>query len=137
MKIRIVAATGLMLSMLAFSAQARVCSVGDPAQVLWKGKWYPASVTKVNEDQSRCFVRYTGYGSNWDEWVGADRIRVQAAAPVAASAYRVGDAVQVKWKGKWYDASILKVDGARYRIHYDQYDSSWDEWVGPERVRAR
>jgi hypothetical protein len=122
-----------VLSLCAFAAQAQVCSVGDQGEVLWKGKWYAASVTQVNQDQTRCFIHYTGYGSNWDEWVGQDRIRVRAHA----AAFRVGDPVQVKWKGKWYAASVLKSHNGQYRIHYDQYDNSWDEWVGPDRIRPR
>ena len=125
-----------LLSLSALPSHAALCSVGDKANVLWKGNWYPATVMKVNEDQSRCFIRYTGYGSNWDEWVGSDRFQKTGAAAPAAS-YKAGDAVQVKWKGTWYDASILKVAGGKYKIHYDQYDSSWDEWVGTDRIRPR
>lgn len=116
-----------------------LCSVGDQAHVLWKGEWYPATVVKVNEYQTRCFIRYDGYGSQWDEWVGAERYRKSghAGAANAGIAFKPGDAVQVKWKGKWYDASVLKVGNGKYRIHYDQYDSSWDEWVTGERMRRR
>ncbi len=122
-----------VFSVLAFAAQAQVCSVGDQADVLWKGKWYAASVTRVNENQSRCFIHYTGYGNNWDEWVGGDRIRVKSHG----AAFRAGDPVLVRWKGKWYPASVLKVRGDQYRIHYDQYDNSWDEWIGADRIRQR
>lgn len=111
-----------------------VCSVGDSGKVLWKGTWYPATVKKVNEDQSRCYIHYTGYGNNWDEWVGGDRFRKEGGA---AAAFKPGDAVEVKWKGNWYAASVLKVGDNKYKIHYDQYDNSWDEWVGPDRIRAR
>jgi len=46
--------------------------------------------------------------------------------------------VVVKWKRKWYDATILAVEGAgRYRIHYDGWSSSWDETVGPSRIAER
>src|SRR5579885_2227238 len=75
------------------------CSPGDTAQVLWKGTWYPATVLKAKGTE--CFIHYTGYGSNWDEWVGPDRIKVtgSAPAPVAAASFSEGDAVQVLWKG--------------------------------------
>ncbi|HZX32271.1 MAG TPA: caspase family protein [Rhodocyclaceae bacterium] len=49
-----------------------------------------------------------------------------------------GDAVDVEWHGSWYPGSVLEVKSqGRYRIHYDGYDSSWDEVVGPDRIRAR
>lgn len=109
-------------------AHAALCKVGDRAEVEWKGKWYPAQVTKVNKDGTQCFIRYDGYGSDWDEWVGKNRI-------VLLSGYQVGDAVEVEWKGKWYPARVLKVSKGTYFIHYDGYESSWDEWVGPKRIR--
>src|SRR5262249_42039922 len=51
-----------------------------------------------------------------------------AAFPVAAK-------VEVEWHGNWYAAEILRVNGASTLIHYTGYDSSWDEWVPPERIR--
>lgn len=121
--------------LLAAAAQAApVCAVGESANVLWKGKWYPATVTKVNEDQSRCYIHYSGYDNSWDEWVGGDRYKKSGGA---AAGFKVGDAVSVKWKGSWYAASVMQVGDSKYKIHYDQYDNSWDEWVGPDRIKAR
>jgi len=120
-------------------AQAATCAVGDKAQVEWKGSWYSAKVLKAADD--RCYIHYDGYGSNWNEWVGPDRIKItQAAGPGAASeptaTYSIGDPVQVKWKGTWYPASVLAVSKkGTYKIHYDGYASSWDEWVGPSRMK--
>lgn len=42
---------------------------------------------------------------------------------------------QVEWQGTWFDATILRKDKDRWQIHYLGYDDSWDEWVGPERIR--
>ncbi len=130
----------VLAALAASSASAAVCGIGDKAQVLWKGTWYPASVTQVSSDGRKCFIHYDGYGSNWDEWVGSDRIQIKgASAPVVASSgFKVGDSVQVNWKGSWWNASVIQVlGGGRYRIHYDGYDNSWDENVGPSRIRPR
>lgn len=137
MKIRILAsALFVCSSMFAMASHAApVCSVGDKGNVLWKGKWYSATVVKVNEDQTRCFIHYTGYGNNWDEWVGGDRF--QKTGGGAGYSFKPGDAVEVKWKGTWYAASVLKAANGKYKIHYDQYDNSWDEWVGNDRIRPR
>lgn len=117
---------------------APLCSVGDNAQVLWKGKWYPATVTRVNETQTKCFIRYKGYGSEWDEWVEDDRIRVAGGSKTPASAsWAVGDSVMVKWQGKWYPASIIGRKDGLYKIHYDGYAASWDEWVEAQRIASR
>jgi Ca-activated chloride channel family protein len=44
---------------------------------------------------------------------------------------------EVLWKDRWYPASVLKRDGGRAFIHYDGYEASWDEWVGPDRIRVK
>ncbi|WP_392479287.1 agenet domain-containing protein [Nostoc sp. C110] len=102
---------------------ASPCSVGQKAEVFWKEKWYPATVLKVNDDN--CYITYEGYDSSWNEWVGAERFR---------ASFEVGDAVRILWKRKWYKGQILEVNNDLYKITYDGYDSSWDEWVEPSRV---
>ena len=49
--------------------------------------------------------------------------------------YSSGQQVQVEWNGQWWDALVREVSGTQYLIHYVGFDSSWDEWVGPERIR--
>lgn len=39
--------------------------------VEWHGSYWPA--TALRSDGSRTFIRYDGYGSEWDEWVGPER----------------------------------------------------------------
>lgn len=53
--------------------------------------------------------------------------------------YRVGDHVLVEWEtGKSYPAYVLEVNGrGRYRVHFDGYDSRWDEDVGIDRIVGR
>jgi len=53
--------------------------------------------------------------------------------------YRVGEHVLVEWEeGKFYPAHVLEVHGAaRYRVHFDGYDTHWDEDVGLDRIRGR
>lgn len=65
----------------------------------------------------------------------AERPSPPPPAPAEAPALKAGDAVQVAWKGRWWKASVLAVDGTRTRVHYDNWGSNWDEWVGPERIR--
>lgn len=51
--------------------------------------------------------------------------------------YRLGDAVSVLWKGIWYAATVTQLGGHKVKIHYDNYDNSWDEWVDGSRIRYR
>ncbi len=48
-------------------------AVGSEIEVLWKKKWYPARVLKVEEGIH--LIHYTDYDSSWDEWVASKRIR--------------------------------------------------------------
>src|SRR6266850_4991067 len=49
--------------------------------------------------------------------------------------WKPGDRVEVEWKGDWYQAEVIEVKGNQYKVHYDGYASSWDEWVDTSRVR--
>ena len=49
--------------------------------------------------------------------------------------HSAGEQVKVEWKGEWWDALIRDVMGQKYLIHYVGFDSSWDEWVGLERIQ--
>ncbi|MDO9106693.1 MAG: Tudor-knot domain-containing protein [Methylovulum sp.] len=51
--------------------------------------------------------------------------------------YRLGDAVMVLWKSNWYPATVIQLAEHKVKIHYDNYDNSWDEWVGNSRIRYR
>ena len=53
------------------------------------------------------------------------------------STFAANTLVQVQYQGRWYDARILEVDKGLYFITYDGYARSWDEWVGPDRIRER
>ncbi len=60
------------------------------------------------------------------------------ATPSCKDDYIVGDHVMVDWEGADYPAVILSVEGpARYRVHFDGYDSIWDENVNVTRIKGR
>ncbi len=54
-----------------------------------------------------------------------------------AFALGAGDSAVVNWKGSYYNATILKQNAANSFIRYTGYDSSWDEWVTPKRMRIQ
>ena len=57
---------------------------------------------------------------------------------VVGAPYKVGDKLNVEWKGVTYPATVIGVPGAnQYKIHYDGYAASWDEVVGPSRIKGR
>jgi len=57
------------------------------------------------------------------------------AATTGRAQPRLGERVEVHWKDKWYRAQIIDVKDSQFKISYVNYDSSWDEWVGPDRIR--
>lgn len=78
---------------------------------------------KFNSPQPRTYRRVAGSDTSGS-----------AETPVTTS-YSVNDHIQVHWNDQWYPAVILKVKGKKYFIHYDGYESSWDEWVGEDRMK--
>jgi hypothetical protein len=44
--------------------------------------------------------------------------------------------IEVEWGQTWWPAGILRVQGTQYLIHYTGWGSSWDEWVGKDRIRS-
>ena len=59
-----------------------------------------------------------------------------AATTVTAATWKVGDKVDVEWKGGWWQGKILAVSGDKYKVHYVGWSSRWDEEVLASRLRA-
>jgi hypothetical protein len=57
----------------------------------------------------------------------------QLSMPLVPS---LGKQIEVTWGQKWWPAEILRVQGTQYLIHYTGWASSWDEWVGMNRIRS-
>jgi hypothetical protein len=51
----------------------RIYARGTSVHVLWKDEWWEATVKESSSGLH--FIRYTGFGAEWDEWVGSKRIR--------------------------------------------------------------
>lgn len=62
--------------------------------------------------------------------------RWRLSNPTQRKAPRQGERIEVKWKEKWYRAEILVTSGNQCKVHYIGFEDSWDEWVGPDRMRA-
>lgn len=96
------------------------------AEVLWGSTWYAAQV--LEEKDGKFFIKYDGYGDNWNEWVGKDRIRFLGLPPARRQC-------EVEWHGTWFPAEVLKENEGKFYIKYDNYGDTWNEWVGKERIR--
>ncbi|EKD50851.1 MAG: hypothetical protein ACD_62C00415G0001 [uncultured bacterium] len=119
----------LMLGVQALGFAAEAYTVGQKIQVEWKGSWYLSTIKEVKDGKYK--IHYDGWSDSWDEWVGTNRMKASGAS----DDFSVGNKVQVKWKGAWYPSTIKEVKDGKYKIHYDGWSDSWDEWVGTSRIR--
>jgi hypothetical protein len=63
---------------------------------------------------------------------------VLALAIACQDQYRVGDYVWVEWEGRDYPAYVVdKLGKAKLRVHFEGYDSRWDDDVTLDRVKGR
>ena len=53
-----------------------------------------------------------------------------------AAAFQAGDKVEIEYGGAWYPGNVKEAKAGQFFISYDDYDSSWDEWVESERLRV-
>lgn len=119
--------------------------VGSSIRVYWGGKLWDAKVERSDGDFH--FVSYPGWPAYWNEWITSRRIEPPADKTADspghddrdddAPRFAAGSAVSVEWHGGWYPATVLVQTAGRHRVHYDGYEDSWDEWVGPQRIRKR
>nr|WP_246351206.1 Tudor-knot domain-containing protein [Deinobacterium chartae] len=65
-------------------------------------------------------------------------VLLTASSVAWAADYRVGQQVQVQWHGQWFKATVIEIGSGsmqgKYKIRYEGYDSSWDEYVAPARI---
>jgi hypothetical protein len=104
--------------------------IGQQLEVESGGEWYPAQVIAVRGAELK--VRYYGYESSDDEWVTPARTRA-----VTRARHPIGATVEVKWKSKWYPATVRDERGGVHYIQYEGYEEAWNEWVAGKRIRVR
>lgn len=102
-------------------------------EVLWGGSWWAAEVVERRGRLAK--IHYVGWGSEWDEWVGPERVRAVAPrAPLTDPA--VGQKLEVEWHGSWWPAQVIAKKNGFFEIHYTGWSSDWNEWVQLDRMRA-
>lgn len=116
-------------------------TIPELVEVLWEKEWYPAKV--VEKVQGRSRIRWIEIG--WDapasdEWVVNKNIRPMRPEALklpkaTAQKWQVGTRLKVEFEGQYYPAQIIKYRNGSYLVHYDDYESTDDEWVDEERMR--
>lgn len=54
-------------------------AVQKKCEVLWGDRWWAAAVLEAKD--GKYYIKYDGYGDNWNEWVGPERIRFPEPNP--------------------------------------------------------
>lgn len=110
----------------------RDARIGELVEVHWGSRWYKAEILE-QIDPARLRIHYEGYGAKDDETVGPERVR-----PLAFAAFAVGARVEARssWTGKWAKAEVRAASESLHLVRFDATTESYDEWVGPSRVRA-
>ncbi len=103
-------------------------TAGTKVEVQRNNKWLPGTIVQVAGD--KWLVAYEGWGPEWNETVGADRLR---ALPVV---YNKGDKVLVQMANRLAAAEIvMQATPQLWRVHYDGYGPEVGEIVGPARLK--
>jgi hypothetical protein len=53
-----------------------------------------------------------------------------------AQTYSANQSVLISWKGEWYPGKIIELKDDGYLISYDNFESSWNEVVGTDRLKT-
>jgi hypothetical protein len=102
------------------------CQIGTTATVQYASDWVEVEIMGGPNENGECQVKY----SNSEEaWVDADDI-------ITKELCLPGKAINV-WsedKTKLYPAKVISGTEDACLVHYDGYDSSWDETVDKDRL---
>lgn len=52
------------------------------------------------------------------------------------SPLKINDPVEIEWRGTWYTGKLLEMKDGKYYVSYNGYTSTWNEWIGPERIKG-
>jgi hypothetical protein len=98
------------------------------------GKWYKAIVREFDAASGQYHVHYLGWDAKYDEWTAGENVRAyrprQFAVGAKVQAYSDEEAA-------WYPATVQEAWYGLHLVHYDDYDATWDEWLGPKYVKPR
>jgi len=79
--------------------------------------------------------------NKWNQWIVIAVLMFCSCflmmAQTKPTTWKAGDKVQVRWNTTFFDATVLEVKDLKYKITYDGYGKSWDQWVTSDSIRAR
>ena len=109
--------------------------------VIAKGK-YGRVVGVSGVEPGEYLVQFYDYTEKIVKRYAEKELVASTRKPVASSrrhpqVARMDPDCTVEWRGAWYDAKVLRKKPGYWFIRYVDDDDSWNEWVGPERIRFK
>jgi len=103
---------------------------GERVLARWSdGRFYPAHVT--GQDAAGLRIRYVG------EDVSAEVVQPESSVRAySVEEHAIGTQVEVRWRRRWFPATVIEARLGVHRVHYDGFAPAWDEWVSRARIRA-
>lgn len=106
-------------------AQEKNFQPGHKVKVMWRGTWHVCIVLERGEGKFK--VHFEDDERIFDKWVKSEIVENYT--------YKVGDIILVKKDNRWLAGRVLAVSTLQYKIHYEELESIYDEWVGPDRIK--
>ena len=105
--------------------------IGSHVNVNYDGEDYLGFVEDA-DTKNNYKVRFYSYTNNETEWLKSNRLKKYTCL----KDYPIGSKVKVtsSFDDKQYNAKVIKKFLCLHLVHYDDYDSEWDEWVGYRKI---
>ena len=108
--------------------------VGSRVMVDYGGEDYMGFVEEADA-KNNFKIRFYSYTNNETEWLNISRLK-----PFACSKdYKIGTKVKAlsRYDEKWYPGKVIKKFLCLHLVHFDNYDSEWDEWMAPKNIEMK
>lgn len=100
-----------------------------------KRRWWKARLLRKRDGKAKIRWCLIGWDAQEDEcWIPLSQIREIALKSLPLNVKK-GSSLLVHWGGKDYKASVLKVQKGLCFVHFDGFESYWDEWVDGSRIK--
>ncbi len=106
--------------------------IGERVMVDYGGEDYIGFIESADAN-NKFNVRFYSYTNNETDWVEASRLKPFTCAkdlPIGTKVKAMSSADQ-----KWYPGKVIKKFSCLHLIHYDDYDSEWDEWISSDNIK--
>jgi hypothetical protein len=108
--------------------------VGSRVMVDYDGDNYMGFVEDADA-KNNFKIRFYSYTNHETEWLNLNRLK-----PFACSKdLKIGTKVKAlsSLDQKWYPGKVIKKFLCLHLVHFDDYDSKWDEWIAAKNIEQR